>query len=395
MTRIFHTSDWHLGKSIFVRSLLDVQEERLNQLVREIELALAQDKAPHAVLIAGDIYDRSIPPEDAVRLLDRFLSRVIVDFKIQVAMIPGNHDSASRVGAHSEILARSGLKIFDDPSSIFEPLHLESSTVFGVPYLEPAEWGFFFQKPIVSHQHALSEIVAALQPQIEIEKAKNRRIVLLLHAFVSGGLTSDSERPLCIGGSELVSSSLLEDFDYVALGHLHRPQDVGSRRIRYSGSLFPYSSSEASSPRGYVAIELSDSRETRDQDLIEQRSLPFSRGLRLIKGNFQDLLNDPPSTDFVIAEILDSVLPFEAFRRLQAVHPHLLHVGRGARDVTSQSETEESERLNLSMREQRSDHDILADFLNHAATTPPTDSEREWLIQQLGEFLKADREENA
>lgn len=374
-----------------MRPLIEDQEAVLTGFLADIDDQIDSARKPNALLIAGDVFDRSIPPEDAVRRLDRFLDEVIGKRGIAVAMIPGNHDSATRVGAHATLLKGAGLRLFSSPESLHEPLVLHSSStavsIYGIPYLEPAEWGFHFKQTLTSHDAALAAILESLDSKLKADRAAGRRTVLLLHAFVAGGLASESERPLSIGGSELVSAERLHPFDYVALGHLHRPQRVTNDRIRYSGSLFPYSASEAGSEKGYVAIDLHHQQEL---DRIEFTAFKTERSLRVVSGPFADLLKSPSLNDYVIAELTDTVLPFESFRRLTTVFPNLLHVGRHA--VDSQSSTTDLRLAIRSRNEERADHEVIGDFLKEVATDACSDEEREWLISELAQFLKSEKE---
>lgn len=373
-----------------MKPLIDDQAV-LARLLTDIDLQIANSQKPDALLVAGDVFDRSIPPEDAVRRLDRFLDEVIGKRGVSVAVIPGNHDSATRIGANATLLRGSGLRLFSSPESLYEPLLISSSSasvaVYGIPYLEPAEWGFHFKQTITSHDAALAAILESLKPKLAADRAVGRRTVLLLHAFVAGGQASESERPLSIGGSELVAAERLHDFDYVALGHLHRPQRVASDRIRYSGSLFPYSASEAGSEKGYVTIELCRDR---DLDRIEFSSFKTERTLRVLSGSFTDLLKTPPLGDYVIAELTDSVLPFEAFRRLATVFPNLLHVGRRPPEFATLKSGQPS--ALRARHEERADHEVIGDFLKEAAGDGCNDEEREWLITELTQFLNKEKE---
>ncbi|MDX9732080.1 MAG: exonuclease SbcCD subunit D [Bdellovibrionales bacterium] len=382
MIKFLHSSDWHLGKSLFAKSLLEDQDLALQEL-----RALIEAERPDAVLLAGDLFDRSIPPEAAVKRLDLFLADTVLKLKTPVVLIPGNHDSNIRLGLHADLLRGAGLHVFSSPESILQPARFKTASVYGIPYLEPAEWALYFerQNQIRTHQEALEAIIEALKPLLADDRAQGRRSVLVLHAYVTGGEPSESERPLSIGGSDLVHSELLRDFDYVALGHLHRPQTIGSERIRYSGSLFPYSQSEASQEKGVVRVTL-DRPETDRFDF-----LPFQtcRKLRSVRGKFEDLLKSEPSDDYVIAMLTDAVMPFEAYRSLQRVFPSLLHVGREI--DWSRSDAEEADQAARVRRKlEASDQEVLGEFLISAASDTITDEDREWLLAELDAFSKAD-----
>lgn len=398
MIKLLHSSDWHLGKSLFSKSLLEDQATAL----REIEQMIAFEK-PTAVLLAGDLFDRSIPPEDAVRLLDRFLAKVILELKVPVVMIPGNHDSSTRVGVSAELLRASGLHVFATPESITSPVRIEAgkvkASIYGIPFLEPNEWGFYFGRPIRTHEEALQAILESLEPLLEKDRAQDCRTILVMHAYVTGGEPSDSERPLSIGGSDLVSAQLLEKFDYVALGHLHRPQHVMYPRIRYPGSLFPYSQSEASQPKGALLVSLG---KTSGSDEFRFEEFKTTRNLRVIRGDLENLIVNGSTAphepnrpeDYVIAILTDQSLPFEAYRRLHAIYPELLHVAREVswtREGAENADATARENQDRGLRE-ASDQDILAQFIGAASNGDLADEDREWLVQQLGLFNKLERD---
>lgn len=393
MFKILHSSDWHLGKSLFAKALLDDQ----NVALRELEELIASEK-PHVVLLAGDLFDRSVPPEEAVRALDRFLATCIRELRTPVVMIPGNHDSSTRVGVGAELLGAAGLHVFASPKSIVEPVRLESDgvkvSIYAVPFLEPAEWGFHFGTTLRTHADALAAILESLAPQLEKDRRENRRTILVLHAYVTGGEPSESERPLSIGGSDLVSAELLSEFDYVALGHLHRPQRVSSERIRYPGSLFPYSQSEALQKKGVMRIDLAPNRNDDKFNFVEFKK---TRSLRVVRGDLDALISDAVETsDYVIAILTDQTLPFEAYRRLHQVYSGLLHV---ARDVSwSRSDAENADRAaratNRGLRE-TSDRDVLAQFIESVSNGDLTEEDREWLVLQLEAFSKQDEVSSA
>lgn len=397
--KLLHSSDWHLGKALFAKSLIEDQRTALTELE-----AMIVDEKPDLVLLAGDLYDRSIPPEEAVRLLDRFLARVVLEYKVPIAMIPGNHDSSTRVGVGAELLRASGLHVFATPDSIATPLKIESgdvsASVYGIPFLEPMEWGFHFQKNLRTHADALEAILDSLKPSLEIDRAEGRRTVLILHAYVTGGEPSESERPLSIGGSDLVPAELLKDFDYVALGHLHRPQTVLHERIRYPGSLFPYSQSEAGQAKGVLIATLA--KEKTDDEF---RFSPFkkNRGLRVVRGTLDEIVSAPLEKagttdvrrdDYIVAILTDSSLPFEAYRRLNQVYPELLHV---ARDVTWSRDDAEKTDAEARAEKKRapqeiSDREVLGHFVTTAAAQELSVEDREWLLEQFEAFSRQDSE---
>ncbi len=396
MANFIHSSDWHLGKTLFARPLLADQESALRELLGRMQSPATR---PDFLLLAGDLFDRSVPPEDAIRVLGGFLTEVVQTLKIPVCMIPGNHDSNTRVGMGAELLRASGLHVFSTCESIFQPFEHTSENskvaVYGIPYLEPTEWGHFFksESPVRSHEEALKLVLQKLAVPFEVHRKRGFRVVLLLHAYVTGGEISESERPLSVGGSEMVPAELLLDFDYVALGHLHRPQKIKTERIRYCGSLFPYSQSEADQEKGVCEIRLGSAAK---DDHFQFTPFRSSKKLRVIEGTLEDLVEtEKPKPkekreDYVIAVLTDSAMPFEAYRRLSAVLPGLLHVSRKT-DWTRES-AESSDRLHRNMRRELSDAEILMQFGQAAATVPLSDDDLRWLVEMLGRFTKEDQE---
>jgi exonuclease SbcD len=396
VANFIHSSDWHLGKTLFARPLLADQESGLKELLERMQSPGAR---PDFLLLAGDLFDRSVPPEDAIRVLGSFLTEVVQKLKIPVCMIPGNHDSNTRVGMGAELMRASGLHVFSTSGSIFQPFeHVAGETkvaVYGIPYLEPTEWGHFFktESPVRSHEEALKLILENLAEPVKAHRERGFRIVLMLHAYVTGGEISDSERPLSVGGSEMVPAELLLDFDYVALGHLHRPQKIKTEKIRYCGSLFPYSQSEADQEKGVCEIHLGA---TAKDDRFQFTPFLKSKKLRVIEGALEDLIEtEKPKAkelreDYIIALLTDSAMPFEAYRRLSAVLPGLLHVSRKT-DWTRES-AESSDRLHRNMRRELSDAEILMQFGQAAATAPLSEDDLRWLVEMLGRFTKEDQE---
>src|SRR5688572_18561085 len=241
--RLVHTSDWHLGKRLYEASLLEEQAHALDQV-----FAVCRGERADALIVAGDLYDRTVPPVDAVRLLDDFLARVARDLRIPVIAISGNHDSPDRVGFGAGVLEQGGVHLRTSFARRGEPVVLERGKrrahVYCLPYLEPEDArSQLGDDRLVDHGTA----VAAALETVARDRAERGagEAVLVAHLFAAGGRESpDSERP--IGGASRVGVQVLGGFSYVALGHLHEAQPVGDRPdIRYSGSLFKYSFGES------------------------------------------------------------------------------------------------------------------------------------------------------
>ncbi len=249
--RILHTSDWHLGRIFHGVHLTEDQAYMLEQLIQ-----LIKDRRPDVILVAGDIFDRSVPPVEAVNLLDDTLSKILMDYKIPTIMISGNHDSPDRVDFGSRLMEESKLHIVGRFNNSQKPVMVEDKFgavyFYPLPYVEPA----IVRDSIGAEVHSHDEAMKVLMENIKSTMDKEKRNVLITHTFAAGGEASESERPLSIGGSSVVDAAYFNDFDYVALGHLHRPQRIGGENIRYSGSLMKYSFSEATQKKHIPIIEM-------------------------------------------------------------------------------------------------------------------------------------------
>lgn len=316
--RFLHTSDWHLGKNLCGASLLDDQAHALEQVL----LALRDTKA-QALVIAGDIYDRAVPPKEAVSLLDGFLTRVVRDADVPVLIIAGNHDSPERLGFGADFLKDQRVHVCGLWPAEPRPVVLDDVAFHLVPYADPATIRHTLaNEGLRSHHEALEAQLAIVQAR----HPQGLRSVVVAHAFVTGGHVSESELSLSVGGTGEVDGHLFEPFDYAALGHLHRPQEVGGRaQVRYAGSLLKYSASEADHVKAMTLVELPARGAARTEPL------PFTprRDVRRLRGHFQDLLEtDIPGNreDYLFVELLDAGPVLDAMARLRQRYPNLLGV---------------------------------------------------------------------
>ena len=319
--KLLHTGDWHLGRYLHGVSLIADQAHVLDQFV-----ALARSEAVDAVIIAGDVYDRSVPPAEAVSLLDSVLSQLVVDANIPVILIAGNHDSPERIGFGGRIFGQQKLTLRGTLQDL-SPVHLtdEHGTVaiHPLPYVEPTfARALAGGEAVNDQQSAMAHTLAILRAQ----RQPGHRNVLVGHAFVAGGTESESERPLSVGGSGAVTPGLFEGFDYVALGHLHRPQNVGSSRIHYPGSLLKYSFNEVDHTKGVTLVEIGA------DGVPAIRSMPLiaRRDVRIVKGTLADLLNRPEPTlsrdDYLCAHLTDAGPVLEPMARLREVYPNMMEL---------------------------------------------------------------------
>ncbi|MDY6851455.1 MAG: exonuclease SbcCD subunit D [Thermodesulfobacteriota bacterium] len=327
--RLIHTADWHLGRLFHGRHLTEDQAHVLDQLVD-----LVREFKPDAVLVAGDVFDRAVPPPDAVRLLDDVLSRIVLGLQTPVILIAGNHDSPARLGFGSQVLARSGLHIFGTVTANVKPVLLEDEAgpvaVYPLPYAEPAlvreRLG---SKNASDHNAAMTVRVQGLAAQ----DSPGRRSIVMAHAFVSGGTESESERPLSLGGVGTIEAALFQKFDFAALGHLHRPQTSEKNKFSYSGSLLKYSFSEVNDRKSVNLVEMAAGGGVQ----VQKVPLTPRRDLRRVEGYLEDLIENPApgenKEDYLLVTLLDKGAILDAMGRLRQVYPNALHIERPSLDI--------------------------------------------------------------
>lgn len=381
--RFLHTADWHLGRIFHGTHLTDEQALCLDQLC-----AIARDARPDALLVAGDVYDRAVPPPEAVRLLDDTLSRLVLDLRLPIVLIAGNHDSPERIGFASRLLAERNIRILGAPEARPLPLRLHDSAgpvdLFLLPYAEPAMIRQIYAAPDAADPgEAMKVALDAIRSRPD---AAPRR-VLIGHAYVRGGSGSESERPLSIGGSDAVDAGLFHGFDLVALGHLHRSQSVGGPRIHYAGALMNYAFSEAAHEPGVSLIELNARSEIR----IERLPLVPRKRLRIVEGFFDDLLragrNDPRNEDFIMARLLDRDPVLDVMGRLREAYPNLLHIER-ARAAAG----DDSSATGLLDPRRRSEIDLFAAFYRDMTREDLDERQRAHLESVVAQIRRDERE---
>jgi exonuclease SbcD len=382
--RLLHTSDWHIGRSLHGTELLAEQEAVLGGLA-----SVVAAESVDAVLVAGDVYDRAVPSADATAVLDRVVGRLLAA-GAAVVMTPGNHDSARRLGTFSGLLSAAGLHVRAATGRLDEPVLLSDEhgdvAVYGLPFLEPEvarhELGLDGAAGGGrSHEAVLGEAMERVRSDLFLRP--NTRSVVLAHAFVGGGVPSESERDICVGGVDLVPASVFDGVDYVALGHLHRPQTL-TPRLRYSGSPLAYSFGEAGQQKQAWLVDL-DAHGLAD---VRPVPLPTPRRLSVLTGTLDELLADPAHAgvegDFVSARLTDPVRPADPMRRLQTRFPHCVHLewtgAGGSADGRSYQE-----RLRG-----RSDVEVAGEFVQHVRGVGVTPAERELFARALGAAARAE-----
>ena len=320
--RILHTSDWHLGRIFYGVHMTDDQAYVLNELIK-----LVKDVMPDVIVTAGDIFDRSIPTVEAVDLLDDILSKIILDFKIPIIMIAGNHDSPDRINFGSRLMTGCNLNIAGRFKKDINPVELSDEYgkvyFYPLPYVEPViVRDCYNDDKIHSHDDSMKKVMGIIKEDMKSHK----RNVLIAHAFASGCEPCESERPLSIGGSGVVDASCFKGFNYVALGHLHRPQKVGCDNIRYSGSLMKYSFSEANQKKNIPVIDMDG-----DGNIdIKYYDIKPQKDVRCIEGYLKDILKGPCNgenkDDYIMVTLKDKGAILDAMGKIREVYPNTLHI---------------------------------------------------------------------
>ena len=385
--RLLHTSDWHLGRSFHGASLLDEQAEALDRIVE-----LAREAAVDLVVIAGDLYDRAIPPAEAVSLFTDTLAR-LRSAGIAVVAIAGNHDSHVRVSVYDPLLSALGVTIRGAVTRAAEPVLVQpaaggaSVAVYPLPYLEPVVDGprllaRLEEVPLelpagapARFSHEATTRLALQGIRRDLKRRPGTRSVLVAHTFVAGGQGSDSERELSVGQVDRVSVEAFAGFDYVALGHLHGSQQLDGPRLAYSGTPLPYSFSEERHRKSVRIVELAAD----GTPAVEVVPLGVGRSLQTIEGTLATLCSDPTFERArearVRAILTDEALPLQAMARLRERFPHAVELRHQPPAVERSSGDERSRRI----REARSPLELAGLFLADQQGRPASSAELDLL----------------
>ena len=316
--KLIHLSDLHLGKRVNECSMLEDQQYILGEILRIID-----SEAPDAVLIAGDVYDKSVPSAEAVTLLDDFLVQ-LASRRVQTCLISGNHDSAERLSFGGRLMDAAGIHIAPVYDGAVAPVVLRDEigpvSVWLLPFLKPAHVRRWFPDAQIE---SYTDAVAAAIAHMDIDDSA--RNVLVTHQFVTGGTRSGSEE-LSVGGTDNVDSGVFAPFDYVALGHLHGAQQIGRPTIRYAGSPLKYSFSEASQRKSVTVVTLGE------KGAVDVRTVPLTplRDLREIRGSYDELTarsfyeHTTYRSDYLHLILTDEQDVFDAVGRLRAIYPYLM-----------------------------------------------------------------------
>jgi exonuclease SbcD len=383
--KFIHTADWHLGKLVQGVYMTEDQKYVLQQLIDTVE-----GERPDAVIIAGDLYDRAVPPTEAVELLDKLLERLVIDLQTPVLAISGNHDSPDRLNFATTMMAGQGLHLAGQFKGKPVVLHDEHGEVHFhlVPYAEPAQVRYLLgDDSVKSHDDAAraitERIIAGMDPAA--------RHVYVGHAFVTPhgeqqNNTSESERPLSIGGAEYVHADYFARFHYTALGHLHQAHFVLEEKIRYAGSPLKYSISEEHHHKGFFIVEL----DGQGQVTVEKRSFQPRRDLRRVEGSIEEIERHPIHEDYVFVTLLNENPVLFPMEKVRAVYPNAMHVerkwNRAAQAGEGSSDTEQQ------LRKQTDPVSLFASFYEQVKGDDLSDEKRA-LFQRVYAEAAAEEED--
>lgn len=381
--RVLHTADWHLGRIFHGIYLTEDQAYILEQIK-----TIAHDQQVDVVVVAGDIFDRAVPPPEAVKLLDEFFYDITFNLKIPVVMIAGNHDSPERLNFGSRLFSAHSLFLTGTLQFPLQPVVLNDHHgpvhFYSIPYSEPS---LVREKTadtaVTDHDSAMSAMVKTI---LADQTAKRR--ILCTHSFIQGGLISDSERPISIGGSGSVNASVFGCFTCVLCGHLHQHQWIDTGKIHYSGSPLKYSFSEVNHQKTVTILNIDA------EGGVTSEYIPLNpkHNVRCIEGTLSDILSDSESDngkeDYIMVKLMDELPVLDAIGKIRKVYPNVLHLERPSFEYKRADHGAVDHR-------KLTDEDLFAAFFSQLTGALPTDEQRTSFAEIAAKIHKKEREANA
>ena len=392
--RILHTGDWHLGRIFYARHLTNDQAYVLEHQF----FKLLKDAKIDAVVIAGDVFDRAVPPVEAVELWDMVITKLALDYKIPTLVIGGNHDSAERLDMGRDLYSRSHVHVWGRMDRSLEPLYLEDGygeiAFCPMPFTEPRTVLTNLLETVPAKQRldewqnlavAYGETYAAWADYLRSLVPQGMRTVGMAHTMVAGSITSESERPLVIGGTANVGVDVFAPFNYTALGHIHRPQRMGADNIRYSGSLLKYSFDEANHNKSFTIVDM----DAKGHCQIEPVGIEAQHDVAIVKGNFNDILQDTALHEtykdtYLQVELADTEPVIDGMARLRDVFPYAMSLELTGR---MQAELTADNRVNY---KELSERELFEDFALAVRNEPLSDEEKEFMNSLWERLIKED-----
>lgn len=366
--KFIHLSDLHIGKRVNEFSMYEDQEYILAEIIKIID-----NEKPDAVLIAGDVYDKTIPSSDAVTIFDNFLF-LLSERNLQVFVISGNHDSPERLSFAFRLIEKSGVHLSPVYNGHIQPFKMQDEygevNIFMLPFIRPANVRRFFDdREIVSYTDAIKTVIS------EMDVNCNSRNILITHQFVTGANRTDSEE-ISVGGTDNVDVSVFDDFDYVALGHIHRPQNCRSERVRYCGTPLKYSFSEANDKKSVTIVELKEkgSLEVRTADLVPKHEM------REIKGKYEEVTaksfyeNTTYQTDYMHITLTDEEDIPDGVGKLRSIYHNLMRLDYDNKRTRSNSQITGVENV-----QEKSPLELFSDFYELQNNQPLSEEQSEYI----------------
>ena len=410
--RFLHTADWHLGRIFYGQYLTD---DQAHVLEHQFFTILKEEKID-GILLAGDVFDRAVPPIEAIELWDSIITRLAMDYKVPLFVVSGNHDGAERLEVGRSMLSESGIHIWGSPHHALQPFEFEGAdgrvAICPMPFSEPRRIGdalglnsseskpvdtdmtddtlFSYvddkdQEAVALNLHNYDQMYQAWSDYLYKQVPKRMRSIAISHAFVMGGEVGGSERTLSVGGSEQVSPHVFKNFHYTALGHLHGPQRMGADHIRYSGSPLKYSFDEHEQNKSFTIIDM----DTNGKVDISTIPVEAKRDVVILEGYFEDLLNNTAlqtkhKDDYVQARLLDTMPIMDGMAKLRQVYHRCMTIELAGRIATPVVDMGDAVFKELNERE------LFNQFAETVWKEPLTEAEQSYIDSVWDRIIKED-----
>lgn len=410
--RFLHTADWHLGRIFYGQYLTDDQAYVLEHQF----FTILKEEKIDGILLAGDVFDRAVPPIEAIELWDSIITCLAMDYKVPLFVVSGNHDGAERLEVGRSMLSESGIHIWGSPHHALHPFEFEGAdgrvAICPMPFSEPRRIGdalglssnesksvdtdmvddtlFSYvddknQEAVALNLHNYDQMYQAWTDYLYKQVPKRMRSIAISHAFVMGGEVGGSERTLSVGGSEQVNPRVFKDFHYTALGHLHGPQRMGADQIRYSGSPLKYSFDEHGQKKSFTIIDM----DTKGSVDISTIPVEAKHDVVILEGYFEDLLNNKElqakhKDDYVQARLLDTMPIMDGMARLRQVYPRCMTielVGRVATPVAVMGDV---------VFKELNERQLFNQFAENVWKKPLTEEEQSYIDSVWDRIIKED-----
>ena len=410
--RFLHTADWHLGRIFYGQYLTDDQAYVLEHQF----FTILKEEKIDGILLAGDVFDRAVPPIEAIELWDSIITRLAMDYKVPLFVVSGNHDGAERLEVGRSMLSESGIHIWGSPHHALQPFEFEGFdgrvAICPMPFSEPRRIGdalglnsseskpvdtdmtddtlFSYvddkdQEAVALNLHNYDQMYQSWSDYLYKQVPKQMRSIAISHAFVMGGEVGGSERTLSVGGSEQVSPHVFKNFHYTALGHLHGPQRMGADHIRYSGSPLKYSFDEHRQKKSFTIIDM----DTKGKVDISTIPVEAKRDVVILEGYFEDLLNNTSlqkkhKDDYVQARLLDTMPIMDGMAKLRQVYHRCMTIELAGRIATPVADMGDAVFKELNERE------LFNQFAETVWKEPLTEAEQSYIDSVWDRIIKED-----